>query len=136
MCFSSSGAITNETSLFTYDSTHLLNEYYYASKHDPSFIPNFSVTEDPEDPLLEPTLNLCAGEGASFCKYDALSMRSLQQGNATLLSYRSHTSTKKALEPGEWEHREPILTKLPIQTIWIFAGMLITVFLFADFCMI
>ncbi|XP_067295493.1 sushi domain-containing protein 2 isoform X3 [Pseudorasbora parva] len=92
-------AITNETSLFTYDSTHLLNEYYYAPKHDPSFIPNFSMTEDPEDPLLEPTLNLCAGEGASFCKYDALSMRSLQQGNATLLSYRSHMSNKKALEP-------------------------------------
>lgn len=92
-------AITNETSLFTYDSTYLLNEYYYAPRHDPSFIPNFSVTEDPEDPLLEPALNLCAGEGASFCKYDALSMRSLEQGNATLLAYRGHTSTKRALEP-------------------------------------
>uniref|UniRef100_A0A8C1T0R1 Sushi domain containing 2 n=1 Tax=Cyprinus carpio TaxID=7962 RepID=A0A8C1T0R1_CYPCA len=92
-------AITNETSLFTYDSTFLLNEYYYAPKHDPSFIPNFSVTEDPEDPLLEPALSLCAGEGASFCKYDTLSMRSLEQGNATLLAFRSHTSTKKALEP-------------------------------------
>uniref|UniRef100_A0A8C1ERN9 Sushi domain containing 2 n=1 Tax=Cyprinus carpio carpio TaxID=630221 RepID=A0A8C1ERN9_CYPCA len=98
-CFSSLGAITNETSLFTYDSTFLLNEYYYAPKHDPSFIPNFSVTEDPEDPLLEPALSLCAGEGASFCKYDTLSMRSLEQGNATLLAFRSHTSTKKALEP-------------------------------------
>uniref|UniRef100_A0A8C2I1W8 Sushi domain containing 2 n=1 Tax=Cyprinus carpio TaxID=7962 RepID=A0A8C2I1W8_CYPCA len=92
-------AITNETSLFTYDSTFLLNEYYYAPKHDPSFIPNFSVTEDPEDPLLEPALILCAGEGASFCKYDTLSMRSLEQGNATLLAFQSHTSTKKALEP-------------------------------------
>lgn len=92
-------AVTNETSLFTYDSTYLLNEYYYAPKHDPSFIPNFSVTEDPADPLLEPALNLCAGEGASFCKYDTLSMRSLEQGNATLLAYRSHASTKKSLEP-------------------------------------
>ncbi|KAL0193914.1 hypothetical protein M9458_012210 [Cirrhinus mrigala] len=104
MCYSSPGAITNETSLFTYDSHYLLNEYYYAPKHDSSFIPNFSVTEDPEDPLLEPMLNLCAGEGASFCKYDALSMRSLEQGNATLLAYRSHTATRKALAPGKCNH--------------------------------
>ncbi|XP_051527168.1 sushi domain-containing protein 2 [Myxocyprinus asiaticus] len=96
--YSAGWAITNETSLFTYDSTHLLNEYYYALKHDPSFIPNFSVTEDPEDPLLEATLKMCSGEGEQFCKYDSLSMRSLEQGNSTLLLYRSHTSTKKALK--------------------------------------
>ncbi|XP_073808098.1 sushi domain-containing protein 2 isoform X2 [Danio rerio] len=92
-------AITNETSLFTYDTNHLLNEYYYAPKHDPSFIPNFSMTEDPEDPLVEATLRLCSGDGADFCKYDALSMRSLKQGNATLRAYRSHTDTQTALEP-------------------------------------
>lgn len=92
-------AITNETSLFTYDTNHLLNEYYYAPKHDPSFIPNFSMTEDPEDPLVEATLKLCSGDGADFCKYDTLSMRSLEQGNATLRAYRSHTDTQTALEP-------------------------------------
>ncbi|XP_057204981.1 sushi domain-containing protein 2 isoform X1 [Triplophysa rosa] len=95
---SASWAVTNETSLFTYDSTHLLDEYYYAPKHDPSFIPVFSVAEDPEDPLLEPTLLMCSGQGAEFCKYDALITRSLEQGNATLLSFRSHTSIKTALQ--------------------------------------
>lgn len=99
--FFSPGAVTNETSLFTYDSTHLLDEFFYAPKHDPSFVPVFSVAEDHKDPLLEPTLQMCSGEGAEFCKYDTLITRSLEQGNATLLSFRSHTSIKTALLPGE-----------------------------------
>lgn len=92
-------AVTNETSLFTYDSTNLLDEYYYAAKHDPSFTPDFFVTEDPEDPLYEAILQMCSGEGAQFCKYDALITRSLEQGNATLLSFKGYTSIKKALKP-------------------------------------
>lgn len=106
--FFSPGAVTNETSLFTYDSTHLLDEYYYAPKHDPSFVPVFSVAEDLEDPLLEPTLQMCSGEGAEFCKYDALITRSLEQGNATLISFRSHMSIKNALQSGECIHQKTV----------------------------
>lgn len=96
-----SGAITNESSLFTYDSEHLLNEYYFSPKHDPSFVPQFSVTEDPSDLLLTPTLTMCVGDGALFCKYDALSTRSLALGNNTLHAVRTHTATAQDLQPGE-----------------------------------
>ncbi|XP_072520746.1 sushi domain-containing protein 2 [Salminus brasiliensis] len=97
--FGAGWAITNQSSLFTYDRLHLLNEYYFAPKHDPSFIPNFSVTEDPADPLLEPTLRMCSGIGAQFCKYDTLSTRSLELGNSTLLAHRSHAATMQDLQP-------------------------------------
>ncbi|XP_076853996.1 sushi domain-containing protein 2 isoform X2 [Brachyhypopomus gauderio] len=92
-------AITNETSLFTYDSEFLLNEYFFAPKHDPTFTPNFSVSEDPSDPLLQPTLKMCAGVWVAFCKYDTLSTRSLEMGNNTLLSLRNHANTVRDLQP-------------------------------------
>ncbi|TRY84670.1 hypothetical protein DNTS_003188 [Danionella cerebrum] len=92
-------AITNESSLFTYDSSHLLNEYFYAPKHHSSFIPHFSVEEDPGDALVEAMHSLCSGEGNSFCRFDTLSMRSLQQGNGTLRSYQSHVATQRHLKP-------------------------------------
>lgn len=91
----------NESSLFTYDSEHLLNEYYFSPKHDPSFIPRFTVSEDPSDPLLSPTLKMCVGDGAQFCKYDTLITRSLELGNSTLHAVRTHTATAQDLQPGE-----------------------------------
>ncbi|KAG9262035.1 sushi domain-containing protein 2 [Astyanax mexicanus] len=101
--FGASWAISNQSSLFTYDSPRLLNEYYYSPKHDPSFIPVFTITEDPADPLLQPTLLLCSGTGdsagAQFCKYDALTSRSLELANHTLLSHRSHITTIHQLQP-------------------------------------
>ncbi|XP_066509305.1 sushi domain-containing protein 2-like [Hoplias malabaricus] len=97
--FAVAWAISNESSLFTYDSEFLLKEYYFSPKHDPSFIPIFSVTEDPSDPLLGPALELCSGEGFHFCKYDTLISRSLELGNQTLLSYRRYTIIQQDLEP-------------------------------------
>ncbi|XP_017307425.1 sushi domain-containing protein 2 isoform X2 [Ictalurus punctatus] len=97
--FGAGWAITNESSLFTYDSEHLLNEYYFSPKHDPSFIPQFSVSEDASDPLLNPTLKMCVGDGARFCKYDTLSTRSLELGNNTLHAVRAHAATTQDLQP-------------------------------------
>ncbi|XP_030647382.1 sushi domain-containing protein 2 [Chanos chanos] len=97
--FGASWAIANETSLFTYDSEYLLKEYYFGPKHDPAFVPAFSVTEDSGDPLLEQTLKMCFGKGSQFCKYDALVTRNLEMGNATLRSFQSHQSVIKDLEP-------------------------------------
>ncbi|KAK6306016.1 hypothetical protein J4Q44_G00229410 [Coregonus suidteri] len=88
---------SNETSLFTYDTKYLLDTYYYV-KHDPTFIPAFSVSSDPADPLVEDMLKMCFGEGAQFCKYDTMSTRSLVVGNATLLSFRSHETLMQDLE--------------------------------------
>lgn len=107
-----SGAITNESSLFTYDSEHLLNEYYFSPKHDPSFIPQFSVSEEASDPLLDLTLKMCVGDGAQFCKYDTLITRSLELGNNTLHAVRGHTATAQDLQPGETKPRNTLLVSV------------------------
>ena len=63
------GAILNTSSLFTYDSEHLLNTYLRAPKHDPDFNPAFSAPEDPGDALLVQASKLCSGEGSTYCRY-------------------------------------------------------------------
>ncbi|KAM3867425.1 sushi domain-containing protein 2 [Diretmus argenteus] len=97
--FGASWNISTETSLFTYDSKYLLDTYYYPPKHDPAFVPAFSLPERPDDPLVADMLQMCYGDGAQFCKYDTLTTRSLALGNATLRVYRSHMALMQDLEP-------------------------------------
>ncbi|KAJ7993649.1 hypothetical protein DPEC_G00256840 [Dallia pectoralis] len=89
---------SKKTSLFTYDSAHLLDTYY-SVKHDPTFIPAVSVVEEPHDPLVLDMLNLCFGDGAHFCKYDTMTTRSLAVGNSTLMAYQSHQALLHDLQP-------------------------------------
>lgn len=63
------GAVSNKSALFTYDSKYLLGTYYNAG-HDASFIPVFTVPDNPEDPLANETSKICSGEGAQFCRYE------------------------------------------------------------------
>uniref|UniRef100_A0A8D0DEN9 Sushi domain containing 2 n=1 Tax=Sander lucioperca TaxID=283035 RepID=A0A8D0DEN9_SANLU len=91
--------ISKKSSLFTYDSTYLLDTYYFPPSHDHTFVPAFSQPERPDDPLVADTLTICVGEGAKFCKYDTLTTRSLTMGNATLRAYQNHLALIKALEP-------------------------------------
>lgn len=97
--FGASWAISNESSLFTYDSVYLLDEYFYAPKHDPAFIPVFSVPDHPDDPLLNQASRICVGEGSQFCRYDILVGRSPELGNATRVSFQSHISLVEDLKP-------------------------------------
>ncbi|XP_020340683.1 sushi domain-containing protein 2 isoform X1 [Oncorhynchus kisutch] len=97
--FGASWAILNESTLFTYDSEHLLNSYLHAPKHDASFRPVFSIPEDPNDPLGSQASELCSGEGSLYCRYDTLMARSLEMGNATRVSFQSHRSVVEDLEP-------------------------------------
>ncbi|XP_030004249.1 sushi domain-containing protein 2 [Sphaeramia orbicularis] len=97
--FGASWAISNESSLFTYDSDLLLEEYFFAPKHDPAFIPVFSAPDHPDDPLHSQASEICVGEGAQFCRYDILVGRSPQMGNATRLSFQSHISLVEDLKP-------------------------------------
>ncbi|XP_036384721.1 sushi domain-containing protein 2-like, partial [Megalops cyprinoides] len=97
--FGADWAIVNETSLFTYDSEYLLNTYYFGPKHDPSFLPVFSVPENPDDPLHGEVVKLCAGQGSHFCSFDTLITRSLEVGKATRVSFQSHESLVEALQP-------------------------------------
>uniref|UniRef100_A0A3Q3WSJ3 Uncharacterized protein n=1 Tax=Mola mola TaxID=94237 RepID=A0A3Q3WSJ3_MOLML len=67
--FCLTGAVSNASTLFTYDSEYLLDTYYYGSKHDASFVPVFSVPDSPDDPLANEASEICSGEGSQFCRY-------------------------------------------------------------------
>lgn len=97
--FGASWAISNISALFTYDSEYLLETYYYAFRHDVSFLPVFSVPENPDDPLANEASEICSGEGSQFCRYDILVGRSLKMGNATRVSFQSHISLVQDLKP-------------------------------------
>ncbi|XP_067911298.1 sushi domain-containing protein 2 [Heterodontus francisci] len=92
-----SWAIENKSSLFTYDSQFLLDNYLHAPKHDPDFTPIFSVTDDPGDPLYANMSALC--QKNRFCRFDTLVTKRLQVGNATKVSYESYVMLMESLEP-------------------------------------
>uniref|UniRef100_A0A3P8SW11 Sushi domain containing 2 n=1 Tax=Amphiprion percula TaxID=161767 RepID=A0A3P8SW11_AMPPE len=97
--FGASWAVLNKSALFTYDSDYLLNEYKFVPRHDDTFIPQFTVPENPDDPLANLTAEICSGEGSQFCRYDILVGRSPQMGNATRVSFQSHVTLMNDLKP-------------------------------------
>ncbi|KAM8742988.1 sushi domain-containing protein 2-like [Acanthopagrus schlegelii] len=97
--FGASWAVFNRSALFTYDSQYLIDNYLNGPRHDPSFIPVFSVPENPDDPLANQASKICTGEGSKYCRYDILVGRSPGMGNATKLSYQSHISLVQDLKP-------------------------------------
>ncbi|XP_076019689.1 sushi domain-containing protein 2 [Genypterus blacodes] len=97
--FGASWAISNESSLFTYDSNYLLVSYYRAPKHDSSFVPVFSIPNSPDDPLANAASDICSGDGSQYCRYDVLVGRSPRMGNATRESFQSHISLVEDLKP-------------------------------------
>ncbi|KAM9338426.1 sushi domain-containing protein 2-like [Symphorus nematophorus] len=88
--FGASWVVSNKSALFTYDSEYLLEAYLYAPRHDISFLPVFSVPENPDDPLAGQASQICTGEGSQFCRYDVLVGRSPSMGNATKVSFQNH----------------------------------------------
>ncbi|XP_013768805.1 sushi domain-containing protein 2 [Pundamilia nyererei] len=97
--FEVNGNISKNSSLFTYDSEHLLDMYNIPPSHDPTFVPAFSLPESLDDPLVADMLTMCYGEGSQFCKYDTLTTRDLTVGNATLKAYQKHQALLYALKP-------------------------------------
>lgn len=91
-----SGQVTSDSSLFTYDSKFLLDNYQV--KHDPNFLPTFSVQEDPNDQFTKDVIKMCGND--RFCRFDALTTRSLRVGNATKLSHDNHQKMVQVLQPG------------------------------------
>ncbi|KAJ7322239.1 hypothetical protein JRQ81_018526 [Phrynocephalus forsythii] len=99
--FGADWAIKNETSLFTYDTQHLLDKYLYGPKHDPNFVPVFTPSEDPTDPLVEQMVLLCQSD--PFCRFDVLTTRDLAVGNGTKLSHQRYQHLLESLQPGSSE---------------------------------
>ncbi|XP_072289015.1 sushi domain-containing protein 2 [Eucyclogobius newberryi] len=91
--------ISQTSSLFTYDSTYLLETYHAPAAGRPALVPVFHPSEDPGDPLVMSMWTLCSGEGALFCKYDTLLTRSLVIGNSTFMSLQRHLALVKDLKP-------------------------------------
>ncbi|XP_051906586.1 sushi domain-containing protein 2 [Hippocampus zosterae] len=97
--FGASWAVSNTSALFTYDSKYLLDTFYNSSRHDPDFIPEFSIPEIPDDPFYNITSDICSGDDSHFCRYDILVGRSPELGKATKVSFRSHMSLVEDLKP-------------------------------------
>ncbi|KAM3937033.1 sushi domain-containing protein 2 [Leptodactylus fuscus] len=93
--FGANWAVTNDSSLFTYDSQWLIDNYQ--KKHDDNFLPTFSVQEDPNDPLNEAMREICGND--SFCRFDVLTTRDLDVGKATLESHSNHKKLLQSLRP-------------------------------------
>ncbi|XP_033828467.2 sushi domain-containing protein 2 [Periophthalmus magnuspinnatus] len=91
--------ISQTSSLFTYDSSYLLETYHSPAADRPAFVPVLSPPEDPGDPLVTSMRTLCSGDGAHFCEYDTLLTRSLAVGNTTLRALHRHLELVKDLKP-------------------------------------
>ncbi|XP_072455695.1 sushi domain-containing protein 2 [Notamacropus eugenii] len=90
--FGADWAIWNDSSLFTYDSQSLVDNYLLRPKHDPTFLPVFSP-----GPLTPPVANLCGTN--LFCQFDALVTGRLDIGNATRVASEQHKHLQQNLQP-------------------------------------
>lgn len=96
----SPGAVSNTSSLFTYDSWLLIYQFPNPTKHDPNFRPLFPDETPPSQ--SEDVARLC--ESDHFCILDVISTGSPSVGNATRIAHQLHHHRLKSLQPGRgWE---------------------------------
>ncbi|NXU50304.1 SUSD2 protein, partial [Turnix velox] len=95
--FGANWAVENGTSLFTYDTETLLNDFFYGEKHNSSFLPVFTPHRNPSDPLVKEMVSVCDSD--PFCEFDVLASRSLQVGNSTRQSHLNHKLLAENLKP-------------------------------------
>ncbi|XP_060104318.1 sushi domain-containing protein 2 [Heteronotia binoei] len=95
--FGADWAISNTTSLLTYDTQYLLHDFFLGPKHNVSFEPVFSPPEDPTDPLAKDMALLCQSD--PLCRFDVLTTRDLAVGNSTKWSHQNYRSLKENLQP-------------------------------------
>lgn len=102
----SPGAVKNSSSLLTYDSQFLVNNFLYGPKHDPNFQPLFPEETTPNPSQATEAAKLCGDN--HFCIFDVMATGSLSLGNATLVAHQLHQSRAQSLQPGEgcrWHRR-------------------------------
>lgn len=93
----------NDSSLLTYDSPFLVNNFLYLPKHDSNFQPLF-----PEEATLSPSqaaevAKLCGED--RFCSFDVAATGHLSMGNATKVAHQQHLRHLHSLQPGEGSGR-------------------------------
>lgn len=95
----SPGAVENASSLLTYDSRFLVNNFLYRPKHDPTFQPLFPEETTPSPSQATEAAKLCGD--SHFCSFDVAATGSLSVGNATREAHQLHQRRVQNLKPGE-----------------------------------
>ncbi|XP_077016312.1 sushi domain-containing protein 2 isoform X2 [Tamandua tetradactyla] len=95
--FGADWAVPNTSSLLTYDSRFLLNNFLFRPKHDPTFQPLFPG-EAALDAGLEAEATALCGDNP-FCIFDVAATGSLSTGNSTLAAHRLHQQRAASLQP-------------------------------------
>ena len=93
------GAVQNASSLLTYDSKFLVENFKERPKHDPTFLPLFPEESSPSPSQASAAADLCGDD--SFCKFDVAATGSLSVGNASRVAHMQHRLRVQSLQPGE-----------------------------------
>ncbi|XP_023502485.2 sushi domain-containing protein 2 [Equus caballus] len=94
--FGADWAVENASSLLTYDSQLLVNNFLYGPKHDPTFRPLFPDEITPNSSQTTEVAKLCGDN--HFCSFDVAATGSLSVGNATRMAYQLHQRRVQSLQ--------------------------------------
>ena len=89
----------NASSLLTYDSKFLVENFKERPKHDPTFLPLFPEESSASPSQASAAADLCGDD--SFCKFDVAATGSLSVGNASRVAHMQHRLRVQSLQPGE-----------------------------------
>ena len=89
----------NASSLLTYDSTFLVENFKHRPKHDPTFLPLFPEESSASPSQASAAADLCGDD--TFCRFDVAATGSLSVGNASRVAHRQHLLRVQSLQPGE-----------------------------------
>ncbi|XP_027949983.1 sushi domain-containing protein 2 [Eumetopias jubatus] len=95
--FGADWAVENASSLLTYDSWFLVNNFLYQSKHDYSFQPLFPEETVPDPSQAAEAAELCGDN--DFCMFDVMATGNLSVGNATRMAHQWHQHRVQSLQP-------------------------------------
>uniref|UniRef100_A0A8C3WE67 Sushi domain containing 2 n=1 Tax=Catagonus wagneri TaxID=51154 RepID=A0A8C3WE67_9CETA len=95
--FGADWAVENTSSLLTYDSKVLVENFVLRPKHDPSFLPLFPEDTAPGSSQATEVAELCGDN--NFCSFDVAATGSLSVGNATRVAHMQHLFRVQSLQP-------------------------------------
>uniref|UniRef100_A0A8C5SBY1 Sushi domain containing 2 n=1 Tax=Laticauda laticaudata TaxID=8630 RepID=A0A8C5SBY1_LATLA len=96
--FGAEWAVSNGTSLFTYDSRELRESFVCGPKRRPSFPASVSGPAEPDPRLVEQAASVCQGD--PFCRFDALTTGDPALGSLARASHQRFRKLRQDLKPG------------------------------------
>ncbi|XP_020763006.2 sushi domain-containing protein 2 [Odocoileus virginianus] len=95
--FGADWAVQNASSLLTYDSKFLVENFKDRPKHDPTFLPLFPEESSASPSQASAAADLCGDD--TFCRFDVAATGSLSVGNASRVAHRQHLLRVQSLQP-------------------------------------